>query len=164
MMKKYTVTTNEDLRLLCIKNNWFTCGSNEQYEKLFRANEGLATIEEIATIIWICSDENQWCRRDILSILEEHSAKKKDTTLKDFILKIVEDFNSYSELVALNNSHIKENNSLNIIIHNLESLFSKFNRRYFENELQKPIITVSPDTTSGAYGWCTGWKAWQEAR
>ena len=55
-----------------------------------------------------------------------------------------------------------ENNSLNIIIHNLESLFSKFNRRYFENELQKPIITVSPDTTSGAYGWCTGWKAWQE--
>lgn len=71
MMKKYTVTTNEDLRLLCIKNNWFTCGSNEQYEKLFRANEGLAPIEEIATIIWICSDENQWCRRDILEELKK---------------------------------------------------------------------------------------------
>lgn len=23
-----------------------------------------------------------------------------------------------------------------------------------------PVITVSPDTTKGAYGWCTAWKAW----
>lgn len=53
------------------------------------------------------------------------------------------------------------NNSLKIVIDNLESLFSKFNRRYFNNELQNPIITVSPDTTSGAYGWCTSWKAWK---
>lgn len=53
------------------------------------------------------------------------------------------------------------NNSLKIIIENLESLFSKFNRRYFNSELQTPIITVSPDTTSGAYGWCTSWKAWK---
>ena len=26
--------------------------------------------------------------------------------------------------------------------------------------LERPVITVSPDTTSGAYGWCTSWKAW----
>lgn len=37
--KMYTVTTASALRQLCIKNNWFTCGSNEQYEKLFYANE-----------------------------------------------------------------------------------------------------------------------------
>lgn len=24
-----------------------------------------------------------------------------------------------------------------------------------------PVIAVSPDTTSGAYGWCTTWKAWK---
>ena len=44
------------LRSLCIKNEWFTHGSNYQYGKLFdRAREG-ASIEELATIIWICSE------------------------------------------------------------------------------------------------------------
>lgn len=67
-MKKYSVTTSWELRLLCINNNWFTCGSIEQYEKLFYANENGCPIEEIATIIWLCSDEE--CRRmDVLDIL-----------------------------------------------------------------------------------------------
>ena len=57
-----------------------------------------------------------------------------------------------------------ENNSLKRIIENLESLFFKFNRKFFSGELQKPIIAVSPDTTSGAYGWCTSWKAWKEKK
>ena len=69
-MKKYSVTTTEDLRSLCIKHNWFTSGSISQYEKLFYANENGCPIEEIATIIWICSDED--CRRlDVLDILIE---------------------------------------------------------------------------------------------
>ena len=59
-MKKYTVTTTENLRSLCIKNNWFTCGTNEQYEKLFHANEFNFSVEEIATIIWLCS-EDEYC-------------------------------------------------------------------------------------------------------
>lgn len=50
--------------------------------------------------------------------------------------------------------------SLQPIIKKLESLFSKFNEKFFNNDLQTPVITVSPDTTKGAYGWCTGWKAW----
>ncbi len=50
--------------------------------------------------------------------------------------------------------------SLQSIIASLEDLFSKFNDYLFSGELQKPIIAVSPDTTKGAYGWCTGWKAW----
>lgn len=67
-MKKYSVTTTEELRMLCIKNNWFTCGTIEQYEKLFYANRNGCPIEEIATIIWLCSDEE--CRRtDILDTL-----------------------------------------------------------------------------------------------
>lgn len=69
-MKNYTVTTRENLRTLCIQNNLFTCGSCEQYDKLFYANENGCPIEEIATIIWMCSDEN-WCRRDILLILTD---------------------------------------------------------------------------------------------
>lgn len=51
--------------------------------------------------------------------------------------------------------------SLKPVIEKLESLFSKFNDRLYDGELQKPVITVSPDTTKGAYGWCTAWKAWK---
>lgn len=51
--------------------------------------------------------------------------------------------------------------SLKPIIQKLESLFDFFNGKYFNNELERPIITVSPDTTIGAYGWCTSWKAWK---
>lgn len=52
---KITKTTAE-VRSLCIKNNWFTNGSNSQYEKMFdKVREG-ADVEEVATIIWICSE------------------------------------------------------------------------------------------------------------
>ena len=50
--------------------------------------------------------------------------------------------------------------SLQPIIERLESLFSKFNEKFYNGELETPVITVSPDTTKGAYGWCTSWKAW----
>ncbi len=46
--------------------------------------------------------------------------------------------------------------SLKPVIAELEDLFSKFNARFFDNKLVKPVITVSPDHTRGAYGWCTG--------
>lgn len=52
--------------------------------------------------------------------------------------------------------------SLKPIIDKLESLFSNFNQKFYNGKLQKPVITVSPDTTKGAYGWCTTWKAWKE--
>ena len=51
--------------------------------------------------------------------------------------------------------------SLKPVIAELEDLFSKFNARFFADKLEKPVITVSPDHTRGAYGWCTGWKAWE---
>ena len=75
MEKTYTVTTNEELRLLCIRNNWFTQGSINQYDKLFYANENRCPIEEIATIIWLCSDEEEWCRRHILDELQKARAE-----------------------------------------------------------------------------------------
>lgn len=55
------------------------------------------------------------------------------------------------------------NKTLKDTIEQLKSLFGVFNKTYFNNELSKPIVTVSPDTTKGAYGWCTSWKAWKEA-
>ena len=48
--------------------------------------------------------------------------------------------------------------SLKPVIEELENLFSKFNARFFADKLEKPVITVSPDHTRGAYGWWTGWK------
>lgn len=44
------------LRNLCISNNWFTCGSVQQYSKLFEMAESGACIHDLAVAIWICSD------------------------------------------------------------------------------------------------------------
>ena len=41
--------------------------------------------------------------------------------------------------------------SLKPVIEELEDLFSKFNTRFFADKLEKPVITVSPDHTRGAY-------------
>ena len=43
----------------------------------------------------------------------------------------------------------------------LEDLFHQFNDHFFDSELECPVITISPDTTSGAYGWCTTQKIWK---
>lgn len=52
--------------------------------------------------------------------------------------------------------------SLKPVIEKLEQHFELFNKKFFGGKLSKPIITVSPDTTRGAYGWCTSWKAWTD--
>jgi len=54
--------------------------------------------------------------------------------------------------------------SLQQVIGKLENLFSKFNEHFYNGELQSPVITASPDHTKGAYGWCTGWKAWKDEK
>jgi len=43
------------VRELCIKNDWFTNGDNHQYSVMFDRVQQGADVEEIATIIWICS-------------------------------------------------------------------------------------------------------------
>ena len=62
--------TVDQVYALCNEHQWFTCGSNNQYEKLFVMIEEKAPIEEVATVIWLCSDD-KWCRRDIISVLNE---------------------------------------------------------------------------------------------
>lgn len=66
---KNTVCDKQHLVNLCIKNHWFTEGTNKQYEKLFYANQHGCPIEEIATIIWVCSEDGCF-RRDILDELK----------------------------------------------------------------------------------------------
>lgn len=63
--------SNETLRRLCIKNNWFEEGTNSQYDKLFYMNENGAAIEQIATVIWLCSDSEEHTRRGIILALHE---------------------------------------------------------------------------------------------
>lgn len=54
---------NKELRLdnftlwnLCAKNSWFTCGTNEQYEELFRINKDMKMpYSTVLVIIYICS-------------------------------------------------------------------------------------------------------------
>lgn len=45
----------------------------------------------------------------------------------------------------------------------LEDLFNTFNAHLFNSEINAPVITISPDTTSGAYGWCTTKKIWRSS-
>lgn len=50
------IIPNDDLRMLCIRKDWFTCGTNRQYERLFQSNRFGASVHDLALIIWICSD------------------------------------------------------------------------------------------------------------
>ena len=85
----YSVIPTEDLRALCIERNWFTCGSTAQYEKLFYANLHGCPIEEIATIIWLCSDDELHCRRDILADLREaREAKEANLPVEEMYNRI----------------------------------------------------------------------------
>ena len=42
-----------------------------------------------------------------------------------------------------------------------EAMFDLFNTHFYNNELQRPAITVSPDGGHGAYGWCSVYEIWQ---
>ncbi len=44
------------LRNLCIRNSWFTDGTNEQYDKLFFLNSIGTDLVTLTTLIWFCSD------------------------------------------------------------------------------------------------------------
>ena len=56
-MKKYSVTTPDELRSLCIRKDWFSSGTNEQYYKMFEANENGRAIKDIALMIWLCTED-----------------------------------------------------------------------------------------------------------
>lgn len=57
---------------------------------------------------------------------------------------------------------MEQRQSITKAIENLESLFSKINKDLFDGNLELPVITISPDSTKGAYGWCTTKKVWHD--
>lgn len=52
--------------------------------------------------------------------------------------------------------------SLQEVVEKLEKLFEIFNQKFYNGELQTPVITVSPDVMMGSYGWCTIGKVWKQ--
>ena len=57
--------TTMDMYELCNEKQWFTCGTNSQYEKMFDfvRKENINSlmidykIKELARMIWLCSDD-----------------------------------------------------------------------------------------------------------
>ena len=47
------------------------------------------------------------------------------------------------------------------IVAKTEAMFDLFNAHFYNNELQRPAITVSSDGGHGAYGWCSVYEIWQ---
>lgn len=43
------------VRQMCIRNNWFTGGSNEQYNKMFQLISSNAPVTQVAVAIWLCT-------------------------------------------------------------------------------------------------------------
>ena len=49
----------EKLYRLCNQKGYFTCGSSEQYSKMFDMAEHGATAHDVALVIWICSNDKE---------------------------------------------------------------------------------------------------------
>lgn len=61
--------SNDKLYCLCNRHKWFTNGDCIQYRMFFERNKQGASLETLATIIWICSDG--WDEQKILEILKQ---------------------------------------------------------------------------------------------
>ena len=51
--------------------------------------------------------------------------------------------------------------SVSEIVTKTEAMFDLFNHHFYNGELTRPAITVSPDGGRGAYGWCSVYEIWQ---
>lgn len=51
--------------------------------------------------------------------------------------------------------------SISEIVAKTEAMFDLFNNHFYNDELTRPAITVSPDGGRGAYGWCSVYEVWQ---
>lgn len=47
------------------------------------------------------------------------------------------------------------------IVAKTEEMFNLFSHHFYNDELPRPAITVSPDGGRGAYGWCSVYEIWQ---
>ena len=51
--------------------------------------------------------------------------------------------------------------NLSYLIAKTEAMFDLFNHHFYNDELTRPAITVSPDGGRGAYGWFSVYEIWQ---
>ena len=63
--------STDKLYYLCNKYQWFTNGDCKQYALFFERNKQDASLETLATIIWICSSD--WSEQNILKILQQEA-------------------------------------------------------------------------------------------
>lgn len=68
---KYTIAPAEELRMLCIENDLFTCADNKQYERFFEMNEKGAELGLLASYAYACSDDISYS--DVYDIFEKAS-------------------------------------------------------------------------------------------
>ena len=72
-----------DIYELCNKNQWFTCGTSTQYEKMFdyvreaKIDSIMISdkISKLATMIWICSDDS-FTEEEIFNAIRQKFAEK----------------------------------------------------------------------------------------
>ena len=57
----------------CNKFQWFTGGTNEQYEKLFSKVDEGASLKDIALMIWLCTPDTS--EKEILENLEQYCSQ-----------------------------------------------------------------------------------------
>jgi hypothetical protein len=55
---------------------------------------------------------------------------------------------------------IKGEVTIQSAIDELQRMFRLLNKEYFNDELERPVITILTDVTSGAYGWISVNKVW----
>ena len=49
----------DEIYILCNEKKYFTCGSNEQYDRMFDMVRNGAPANDIALVIFICSDSQR---------------------------------------------------------------------------------------------------------
>lgn len=94
MLMKITKSVVE-IRDLCIKNNWFTNGTNTQYSLMFDRVRDEADIDEIATIIWVCS-ENVTKEEIVKELLPVKNNRAEMVRAMELIARAVNDENVFS--------------------------------------------------------------------
>lgn len=103
-MKKneHNIVPTAHLRELCIDENWFTCGSINDYYKMFDMNaDNQFSLRDVATVIWFCSGEDKSLSDILRRCRIARETYKKYYTTKRFILVNMTDNDSktgYSNL------------------------------------------------------------------
>lgn len=73
--------TREEVKRYCIVNNLFTCGCNNQYEKMLNLVDMQYPLHDIATIIWACSETDKHAEdieNDLRAIMMPDEAERSE--------------------------------------------------------------------------------------